>query len=874
MINKKERDFIKKMDQKVESVALEVDKVREKIKEKETKLSKCLNATQKSNSAEIFKAENDHEVKIQKMNEEFNAEKKKIIEREKIAYIGFEKSLASHLSELSSEWNKKIQEIDDKIASYQKGLHILIHDKHQQSQIKNEMLMNEDRRMASEHERISIEFRNKKEEVNSKIKNLTDQYQSAQVSLKEYNADAQARLEELEKKLLNERKEIEDNRTQELLDLTQKINNLSSEAATKKLEVDGERATVTVKVREIEKEYELKISNEENETKKLIEAELKKLDSHYGPKVSKLNIIVQETDLKRAQRLEDLRKTALSGVESGENEIIELNKKNDEERNSYSGFLKQEKKNLDQLIIEKNKDLEELRRQKQKQISEQLQKLDDDERIHNEEISNLMRQFDDQQKKLSDIKRLTLEQRNKKKADELAKIEQEHEKRKNQILFNISQQIKIEEEKKMNESMNIENEIHSNEITSLQSMLIDIQGRMENLNSKMNDLYNANNQKFQQILDDKDKSLFDDLKKLREENKIRSQSENSLEKLKSRILNETEEVKKRKFLVLKEVDQLDQSIKEIHDDFEQKLKSLENQFNSSKTKIQRDHDAVSLKKEKLSSQIDNQKDQINQLDEMAFKKVEETIKFQNSYDENKEAFKNETEQVYKSNLDEAQKESPLFQAQLEDIRAKLTSQMLELQKMLNEAKGKSDNLIKLLMIEREHALKEAEAELRLISDEKKKQINEDHMKKVNIINRELESAYKIHLQKVEDLNKKFEEEYDLNENQFNFLIDDLVKEKSDLEEISKELDNQIEELTTKECPNCTEKKNILRELIKKRDELGKKLVSLRNVAMASEKKISSLFTQNDQRKTTSALSTLMPKAKITMPKINTNESKI
>lgn len=862
LINQKEHNFIKKMDQKVEKVASRVDQIDKQIKEKESKLSKCLTAAQKLNSQEILKVENDHEIQIQKLNDEFNLQKKKLAEREKVAYIGFEKSLASHLSELSAEWNKKIQEIDDKIASYQKGLHNLIHDKHQQSQIKNEMLMNEDRRMASEHERISIEFRNRKEEVNSKIKNLSDQYQSVQISMKEYSKDAQARINELENKLLNDRKEIEEKRNQDLFELRQKIGFLTSEAEAKKLEIENKRSTISNKVREIEENYEQKFLNEENETRKLIQEESKKIDDHYKPKISKLSIEVQEADLKRAQMLEDLRKAALSDVESGENEVNELNKRNELERNRYTEILKAEKDEYDRIVNEKTQDITELKQENQKKISENLSKLDDEETKQNEEISNLMRQFDDQQKKLSELKRMTLEQRNRKKADELARIEQEHENRKNQILFNISQQIKIDEEKQINESINKENESHSNELSSLQSMLLDIKKRMETLNNKMDDLYNANNQKFQQILDDKDKTLFEDLKKFKNENK----EINSSNELKSRIMNETEEVRRRKYIVLREVDQLDQSINELHDDFERKLKSLENQFNESISKIQNDKEQADIKKGKLTNQIDNQKEKINQLEEMAFKKVEETMQFQNSYEQNKEDFKNATEKAYQTNLDIIQKESPLFQEKLDNIRNNLNARIQELQILLKEAKEKSESLSKMLMIEREHSLKEAEEELKLISEEKKKRINEDHMKKVEIMNNELNNAYIEHMKKLKELNDNFDEQYDLNENQFNFLINDLLNEKNDLTEISKALDNQIIELTTKECPKCTEKKEVLRGLIKKRDELGQKLNGLRKVALASEKKMCTLFVQNDQRKTTSALSSLAPKAKILMPK--------
>lgn len=874
IITQKERDFIKKMDQKIDTVAAKVNQMQQSMQSKEEKLSSCLTATQKLHSAEIVKVENEHEARIQQLDDEFKARKQELMDQERVAFAGFEKSLASHLSKISYDWNQKIQEVDDQIASYQKDLHDLIHNKHQQSQIKNEMLMNEDRRMASEHERISIEFRTRKEEANQKIKALTDEYQSIQDTLRITSQDGETRLIELEKKMLSERKEIEDQRNQEILDLKQKINSLASEASTKKLEIDGQRAAISVKVREIEKVYEQKFLTEENETKKTLEIELKKLEEYYSPKMNKLNISVQELDLKRAQKLEELRKEALIGAESGETEVNELKKRNEEEMTKFNELLKIEKENLNQTIQMKISDLEQFKQERQKLMSESLSKIDDEERSYNEQISNLMRQFGDQQKKLNDLQQLTLEQRDRRKADDLARIEQEHEKRMNQILLDVELQMRMDEEQKLNESLNSENEKHKSEVNSLMSMLFDIKGRMEALQSKMDDLYKMNNQKLQQIMEDGDQSLLEDLKKLKDVDSKSGKIKNkeNIEELKSRILNETEEVRKRKYLVLQEVDELDKSIHDLHDGYEKKLQQIERTFKNTKIQIQKHQENVDLKKEKLTKIIDDQKEQINKLDELTFNKVEETVKLQNSYEDDKEAFKKETEEIYKFSLDEAEKESPLFEAQIEEIRNSLTKQIEELKRLLNESKEKTEKTVKLLLLEREQNLKEAELELRLISDEKKKQMKENHMKKINLLNEEFEENLKKHTEKVEELNRNCEEQYNLNENNFNDSLDKLFEEKKNLEETLEALELQIEALTTKECPICAEKKGILRELLKKRDELNKKLTSMHKTAFESEKKMCTMFTENDQRKTTSALSSLLPKARIVMPKVSVNDS--
>ncbi|OHS99664.1 hypothetical protein TRFO_08295 [Tritrichomonas foetus] len=850
------------MDEKMDTVASKVNSLQDTLKEKEAQLESCLNATQKIHMAEVEKIDAENEEKLKELNEKYLQEKRKLEEKEKNAFADFEKFLAEHLSKISTEWTKKLQTADDKISSYQKELQDLIHNKHQQSSIKNDMLLQEDRRMAAEHERISREFNERKLAADQKIRQLSVELKSLQDSLENESNSAQSKFEALEKNLLNQRKELEDERNQELLALMQKISSLNSDVQNKKLEIDGEKANTAVKIREIEKEYEQKYAFEESETKRLIAEALQAIDNHYNPKISALNKQIEEAELKRGQTLECLRKSALSDVESGENEVAELNKRHDEERKRLRSLLAREKENLNQLLQEKNADIDELKHKMQKELGDSMTNFDAQERLHADEISNLMRQFDEQQKKLSDFQRLTLEQRNRRKADELTRLKQEHEQRKNQILFRVEQQMKIEAEKALNESINQANQEHSQEISSMNTMLLDIKGRMDMLQMKIEGLYKMHNQRLEQMMQDHDDKLREDLKKIQEEG---NREKANIKDLKQRILSETQEVDRRKELVLKEANELDQNIQDMHDKFEKKMRMMEHQFSAAKNKIQMEQREVKQKQVQLTNQLDDQKMKIHKLGEIAANKEAEANQFEENYEQNKEKFHKETVEQYEANLNEVKMDPHDFEYEMEDLRDTLTSQMQSLQEQLAAAKENTIKTTKLMMVEREHALEEAEAEMRLQSEERIKQITENHEKRVELMKSEFEATKKAHEEKMADIHKTYKEQIEGNEIQFKNLIKELIEEKGNLEKASVKLDDQIIELENRECPSCIEKKEVIKVLMIKRDELKVKLDGMHKQVIISEKKMNTLFPET-QKRTTSSLTTLVPKAKILQPK--------
>lgn len=881
MLKQKEKIFVDQINENVDVIASKVRNLQDRVTTKEEKLVNCLDASKTFRCAEVIKAEAQNQAKIKELQEKFQNEKSLLEEKENSEFVKFEKQLAAHLSEISAKWTEKISIVNHKISSYQKDLQQIIHNKHLQSSNKETLLQQEERRMAREHERISKEFKQRKSSAEQKIKILTEEFFAIQSSIESLNETEKIKYETQERALIENRKLVEESRTQEILELTQKIGALSNEVTNRKLEIDGEKAATNIKVRELEKKYEQRFSFEEAETQRLLEESLQNIEEHYVPKIKKLTVKIEEAQVKRDDALESLRKVQLSDIESSDSQATKLMERNEAERNRLQASLARDKSEYEALLEEKNADINEVKNQMQKELTDALTQLDELQSNHADEISGLMQQFDEQQEKLANMQQQSIEQRDKAKADELMKLNQEHQKRRMEIISSVEKQMQIEEENLLNETEAIENEKHEEEVKTIESEIAEIKNRIDSLNSKMEDIYRLHNSRLEEMMKDQDESLIDDIKKLTEKENQQEEStqneaennHNTIEELKKRILSETEEVDRRKKMILSEADDLKNTIGELHKTFEEKMEIIEQQFVLSKNRLQQDTLEMNMKEKQLTHQLNDQKDQIEKLDEEVKTKEGEVTQFASEFDQHKEEFQKETVQSYQMDLDEASIDPSTFEFQLESLKDTLSAHISSLKEELNVATMNSAKLAQLLIVERTQMLEEAEAELRINSEERIKQMKENHQKRIAIITGETNVERSKHQMNLEEKEKRYKEDVYEEDARFDQLMHELNDEKENLVNTSNHLDAQIEELKNRDCPFCYERKAIIKELLVKRDGLKRKLDGLHSKVLQSERKMDSMFPDTRQR-TTSSLSPTLPKAKIFLPRKTTLDHKV
>ena len=865
ILKEKEVAFMKKMQELLDSVAEKINDLQNVLKAKKKKIDDILSEAKKAKTAEIDQIERKNKETMKELAGSFLQEKHKLEEKERIAFSDFEKFLADHLSKISNEWNQRIQETDDKIASYQKDLQDLIHNKHQQSSIKKDMLLQEEKRIATEHEKITRTFQNKKNEAEQQINDLKEELKMLQVSITEETEKLKNKYENMEKELLFKRKELDDYRSNELKDLNNKIVELNEEVVKKKKEIEKESVDYETKLKEIKNEYESKIQFEESETQRFIDEAIHNLTEDYNQKASALQNIIDETNAKRQQMLDSLKKIAMDDAENREKEIKEISQKYEEEREKIRETVNQEREKLNHLIHNKNEDIEEIKHKMQKELGAAMTIYDIQECAHADEISTLMKQFEEQQTTLSNFQQMSLEQRNQKRADEIDKLMQEHEMRKNQILEEIEHQIQIEIEKATKKPVDQENQDHSEQMTSMTHALQDIKGRIDLLQMKINGLYKMHNQKLENLMQDNDPNLQDDLKKLQEGG---DRKKLDIKDLKERIMKETREVERRKDLVLQEADQINKNINEIKENFEKKIKIMENQFSQVKKKFQTEQSAIEKRHAQLASKIDEQKNRINELKQLVSSREGEATQFEESFDSQKDQFQKEAVEQYKSDLDELKKYPIDFEKEMENLRNKLNSSIKNLQTQLTEEKENSENIAHLSLVKREHALEEAEAEVKLESEQRINQFRLIHDRRIELMKSELGNAKEAHIQKISNIHSQKQQEMKNNEKEFKNQMKKIQEQKLSIEGESKKLDDKIVELENAECPICAENKKILKALISKRDEMKSQINQMHQQLLKSEEKMNSLFPEAQKRSTSSSsiTSSTKKKAKIITPK--------
>lgn len=850
LLKEKERSFIEKMDKKIEDMAGKLEELQNVLENKEELLQKSLLDIQALSQKALDKLDLKNQEKLEELNQKFEEQKEEYTNKEKKAFSDFEVFLVEHLQELSKEWNNKLSTADEKINLYQKDLQEIIHDKHLQGQKKNDLILAEDRRMAAEHEQISREFQERKAAATAKIRQLTNQVKTMTESLNDQNATTKTRLKELEKTMLDNREIINEERRTKLDRQNDNIKELSEVLEKKRLEIDAENSKSSIQIRDIEKEYENKCKEEELKTEKEIFDAMEKINKEYNPQIDTLNRMIDEAEVQRGISLERLRKSALTSAEQSENELQELNKRHEEERKRYKAQLNKQKEIYHNVQAEKDADIEELKHKMQQTLGAAMTGYDTLEKQHAEEISNIMRQFEDQQKKLTDLHRLSLENRDRRRADELSRLKAEHEQRKQEILFRIEQQMKMEAEKAVNETVEKANESHTKEVTSIKTMILDIKGRMELLQMKIDGLYKLHNQKLEQMMQDQDESLREDLKKLQE----KGESEKAeIKDLKQRLMNETQEVDRRKDIIMKEANELDQNIHEMHEKFEKKMSMMESQFNASKKNISKSQNELSTRQHQLTVQMVDQTAKIVQLGEIAEKKESEANEFEASFDKKKEEFATETRSKAQQELDECMMKPREFESEMEELRETLQAQMKSLEEQLAIAKQNTEKTTQLMMIERAQALEEAETELKLQYEERVNDIKENHEKRLELMLSELHDARILHEMKMQDLRSNFDEQMSGNENQFQDLLKELNEEKEELEKQTQALNDQINELEHRECPYCIQKKQNIRELLVKKDEYSQRLANMRKQVLLTDEKMNVIFPQRKKRAANSSL---------------------
>ncbi len=788
----------------------------------------------KNNIDEMEKLISDNSNNIDELLKELNDEKEK------------EKKLNNELKEITDRLNK-LNEEKDKISTQNSNeadnLNKLMEEKNNEI-MKLKKKLNETEKNCAEkikEMKIKVEEAEKiSHEKELESTQISSDFQREKVLMEQKIIFLEKTLKELENHKLrsNLNSSVNSNSTKN------KSDEMSTKQKKEKLEEEIKRLNKSIKELQ-EKNIELdsqlltkgkRIENEKNNISELVETYQKKLEDLQDSN-SELAKNINKFKEDSAKQMEILSNDYEKQIE----EILSQQKTLDDEFKTKEEELR---KNLAKLqaelsVLTQDKELID---KKITQIKDQNQseKIEHDKyiKILEENNKELLDKYEMTSKENADLKNIHSIEINKLTSENNSKeqeIKNKNEKLKtelNQLLSDYDSQIKILKSKVKDHENNI--------IPKMRQKIVDLQNEKENLSQdiefcgksqkhklaeialqyedqkeqiltnnrqQLEDNNNENDQQIQEIRKlyqiEKDKIS----EQMRNENNLAQEKINQIEKEQSELLNEIEKEKDDK------IAELQDALDEINLNHEEYVKKIERELLLRGQKI-----------ENLQKFISDTKNSIDVIKTQQ----EQYLKEQN------EEFENE-KQILNEKIKNAEKDCETTEIEIN----KLNEQNTQLENNLNELKNKYNDL--------EDELKAAQNDLDKEIEDLKNKLN-DINKDINVNNANYEKEISLKEQKTDFLNKKLEDiknelntlkesfEDKLNQtkenitNEYNEKIENLKKEKENLENIINNLEKEYSELQqkydtetetlTKEKETVTEKLN---DLTIKKKQLGDQL---------------------------------------------------
>lgn len=910
LVSKLERDFIAKHDKEVEKISQTIDTLQKSIIDDDQDIQKILKDGQLFQLAEVGKLTKFYNQIMQDNEKDFNSHKSTFTQREKEIYAKYEKDLAEKLGQVSAENTGKIEEITNKINTMQRELQSMIHQKHQQNTIKADLIAEEDRRMATEHEQISREYQTRKNTADDKIKRFTEELSKIEKSIANESQSATEKIQAMEQAMMNERNLVVEKHNKSLEELQNTFQSLSTELANKQSLIESEHSQAVTELKKAEREAKRKIEKEQNETEELITAARVEIEINYRPRIESMRKIIEDTENQRGKELEILRQQILASNEESEKSIAIACSHYQDESDRAKMAIKELKDELNSLKDEKKADLDELTKTLQIEVGKVLSEADETERKHNEEVNKIMQKFDEQQKYLTELHRVSVEAHDKMRADELARLKQEHEQRKNQLIFKLEQQAKIDRETLLASAIEAENQRHNNAIVNLKARIVELQSRIELLNMKFEGLYSVHGQRIEELQRDSTetslkmenisetsslastrtpanseqtpnketspedeelqsaKALEEELNKRKEEEKKKGEAE--IEEIKSysmKLMNETQEFNRTKARILTEVDEINKNFAYIREDFEEKMFQIKTKFLAQKSTYDSKSRDMEIVSQSLQNKVADQVVKIEELTQIADRKEDEATKFEQSIPDQEEEFREQTKKSYTEDLEIAKSQPDDFEEKVRAVTDEMHEKMFEITKLIEAEKVNTEKISKMLMNERKEIFAQVEKVIRTEFKDRKKIFYKNYEKVIAKMDEDFNEKEKLHQKEMDDLEMQQRVQKAQFIDQHRKLMLDMEEEKERVLKESLALDKEIADLDTMECPQCIKKKASIRMLLQQRDALYSRLGVAAEKLEDSDKKVGSLFKDVKRAKVSrSMLDSLKASPKVLIPK--------
>ena len=837
MANEKERDFKSRMERQREDLSLRINDLSQRLIAMNDSLIQNRDWYKKfltTKSAE-FDARNEQALAEERAR---NKDAEKVIETEKkTCFDNFEKYLATRLSDVSQECAKQMKQADDDVIAANLALQETIHRKHEQKRLLQQDLETETKRMAAEHERLSREFQTHREECENNLVKIGEAIDKQNAALKRGALDAQAKLEELEKAMREDNGVVSGKLRKQIADLDEEASASTNTIEDLKLAMEKYKIQDEEFFKEQVRKKETLIQKELDTTKQALEEDRKETEEQFQMKYLEVEKGMKKVEEERKKHQEEMGKRLEQDqdkLEQGEREKKKEHAANVDEKQRD---LRRAKRQLKEIRQEKDIALEKLRTGKQKEMGSALTETGESEKTRADQINALMKQFDEQQRKLTFLHQLTTEKLNKQKADEILRLKEEHELRKKLIIEQTEEEIRREAEKRFLVAEGIEDEDHQGHVRSIQERIQAVTGRIDLLNSKLDGLARMSQEKLDELMKDSDEALARDLRALAESDTRNSRGNEMV----NRLLSATDDVQRRRSLVDREADAITRNLDAMRAEFESKMSKIEQEYSRSKDRLlgaQRDSEA---RRSSLNQQISEQKSKIDDLTQQISQRETEADDLDRNFENKKQEFAEQTKTGYESDLESAKQKPQGVQEQMSDMRINMANEMDHLKGQLDAAKAATGKITEYRMKERDDWIEETKTKYGLLSEERCKVIQDGHDERMVKLREKREASRKKRQAQIEALEASLNNTFNDNELEFESQYKEYAEAKEELQQRNAALINELYDLEHRECPECVRKKDTIRRLLAKREQLKDRLSTLLSEVQVNEEQMYHIF---------------------------------
>lgn len=900
ILNVKERQFITKMENQINSTSQKVSDVSNMLERVQTKYQDTISKLTRIFDGIVKKEREKLEEKLKDQENLWEIERKNLMEEENKLFREMEQCSSKVLGEISMQYNEKINEIDQKIKEQELMLQESVHQRHQQAQIKSDLLNEEERRMALEHEKLSRDFNQRKAQADELNAKLSTQIEDLKIKIESENANSQTRIQRLEESMKADYQRRLDDLQILLSQYTEHLKFLEAEDSSIQQSHEYEKITLETRLQRLQEEYEDKINKEQKALDEQVAVIRQNLESQYKVIFDSIADEMNEEDIKRGKQMDEFQQQKLAKVKQAEKEIRELGKANDREKGKILKVVEECKERLKAVMRQRELDLTELKQTRQRSLGEQMQELDDKQHEQSIELNNIFKQFDEQQKRLGEVQRKSVGIKNKQKMETVAAMRKEHERRKQAILEEIDQQRETETEeevqRKLNE-MNKSTEDMQQREEKLKSKVANIMNRIDNMIEKGEEKASSSSTSATQmtltksssqssVVSNSEQQQHEMRRKKFAENRnsmkilpktpplVKTEIQSNLAQtlkpemgspqFNNELRKSIDDANKRRNNVLEESKNLKKDIADLSTNFETKFLQIEHQFHATKSSLNQKKEMLINQENYISNNVLNQEKKLDELDKRINLKEAEVQEYEMMLEKNKEEFTERIKKEQEAKLEQARGTGEEYELMMYEVRMDFQSRMAAVNEKLNNAKQATEKITAYMLKQRAQEVEEAQTELSVGYDEKMKILSEQHKLKLEQYANEVEAKKKEFEDNVSQTKSNLEEKQ--NEAQNNYLErkSELEQEKKNLLEELDNLEKKLNELLHTECKECTKKKAILSTMLMKKKGLESKIDSLHEVTAKLEYKMNAIFGNERKQLKVMAPQLMVPRAKTAM----------